>query len=229
MKRKEKYGTGRYLFSRQRLLLITGLALLLSAGMRSEADTVTYTYSITIKGNTCLLQSPTEAVQTGPVSGADPSQSGTFSVKWDNINKEKLQDPAKRDVRKFGIELACTGDIYMPRLTITVPNQSAIPGETDAVYTSETAGSPVMFGVRFARESSDYRGGFGSQGQVLQDLRGSSPGAVNNVELDGELPPGTTKKVILEAWPWLMPGKSVSELQGGMVVKGTVTIEVRYN
>lgn len=199
--------------------VMTGMALLLSAGLNGEATafTVIIPYDYIITANTCTLTSSGESVgqfstQTGP------QQTGDFSVKWpSSITRANLKgDDKDRSVKQFGFSMDCQGDIWQPKLTIRASNQS-YSADNKILYTTETPDSPAGFAVQL------------SSTNTAPELTGADIAATGPGISLSETSPGNRRAVQLQAWPTLMPGKELSEVRAGMDITGTVVIEVQYN
>lgn len=196
------------------LLTGAGLALLLMVGLSRDASalTITIPYDYTITANTCWLSS-----ETSGGSGSFVGQSGDFTLTWDGVLTKDNITGVTRSMKTFGFNMNCGGDIYLPRLMLTATNPS-YDGVSSLLYTTDTQGSPVGFAVQFNNDNTDW----------AQLNVGITP-TIGTVIGLSEINPSNVKVVRLNAWPTLMPGKLISDVTGGMDVRGTVTIEVRYN
>ncbi|EIJ8802738.1 hypothetical protein LJP83_003881 [Salmonella enterica] len=224
MKHAEKAGNnnaGRVNVARRyhpsRLSAISGLALLLSGGFSGSASAVTFTfdYTYTIVGNTCTLTSTGAKVNNGlDVTGSNNTAHGTFDVDWGTLTKEELKDPNKASKKTFGLAMNCQGDIYQPTLTVTGNNGSN--PSSDILYVANDANSVAGFAVKAsdgATEPNVIKDALNNQG-TPQTLSGT----------------GHQKKILLTAWPVILPGKEKEPLpSSGTEITGTVTIKVSYN
>ena len=195
-------------------LMGASLALLLAVGLSGEATAITITipYGYTITANTCWL-SP----ETSGGSGSFVDQSGDFALTWDGVLTKDNITGVTRSMKTFGFNMNCGGNIYQPRLTLTATNPS-YDGVSSLLYTTDTQGSPVGFAVQFNNDNTDST-------QLNPSV---TPTSGMTIDLS-ESNPINTKVIRMQAWPTLMPTKSISDVTGGMDVRGTVTIEVRYN
>lgn len=185
--------------------MVTGLALLLSAGMCGgvRGDVVTFTYRVV--ANTCTLTS------TGATTDTTIGASSSFDVNWGTLTDKQLT-PGNEATKNFGVEMSCTGRPYAPSLTITGTN-STIKGDT--MYVSDSSASAAGFAVM-----STTSGGSTEYSAITNALlNGTTSSLVEN----------TQKKLLLTAWPTLMPGKKPADLKGVRDIKGAVTITVSYN
>ncbi|EGT3611502.1 type 1 fimbrial protein [Morganella morganii] len=195
------------LFSRRGM--VTGLALLLSAGMCGgvRADIITFTYIVT--ANTCTLKA------TGTTSDAAIGASSLFDVDWGSVTLRQLT--AGNEVRKdFGVLMDCDGLPWQPSLTITGKYGLRDSSTPDILYASELPDSAAGFAVMAA--TSD---GATETDKTVTALKGTIATPLNESTVN--------KKILLTAWPVLMPGKSKSDLNGVTTIKGAVTITVNYN
>ncbi|EBO9452655.1 type 1 fimbrial protein [Salmonella enterica] len=203
--KRENRPAGRITTVLSRRGVVTGLALLLSAGMCGGArgDIISFTY--TIVANTCTLTS------TGATTDTTIGASSSFDVNWGALTGKQLT-PGNEVTKNFGVEMSCAGLPYAPKLTITGTN-STIKGDT--MYVSDSSASAAGFAVMSTTSggSTEYR-------------------AITNALLNGttsSLVENTQKKLLLTAWPTLMPGKKPADLKGVSMITGTVTITVSYN
>ncbi|EJC4647871.1 fimbrial protein [Salmonella enterica] len=187
--------------------MVTGLALLLSAGMCGGArgDIISFTY--TIVANTCTLTS------TGATTDTTIGASSSFDVNWGTLTREQLT-PGHEVTKNFGVEMSCAGLPYAPKLTITGTNSTTTTEGT--LYVSDSGTSAAGFAVRAA--TSD---GATETDKTTAALKGK--GTATSLAED------TKKKILLTAWPTLMPGKKLADLKGVRDIKGAVTITVSYN
>ncbi|ECT5252347.1 type 1 fimbrial protein [Salmonella enterica subsp. enterica serovar Panama] len=225
MKHAEKAGnnsTGKVSAARSRypsrLSAISGLALLLSCGVCGSASALTFTfdYTYTIVANTCELTSTGADVNKGlDVNGAD-NPSVDFDVNWGTVTKSQLTNSGQYSKKTFGLVMDCGGDIYQPTLTVRPTNgdTASTPG---IVYVTDTPGSIAGFAVR-ASDASDA-----TETNVTQDAL-NQPGNQHALSETGH-----NKKILLEAWPVILPGRDVQNLKSGTDIKGAVTINVSYN
>ncbi|EBQ4753418.1 hypothetical protein LE36_07540 [Salmonella enterica subsp. diarizonae] len=222
MKHAEKAGnnnTGKVSAARRRypsrLSAISGLALLLSCGVCGSASALTFTfdYTYTIVANTCTLTSTgADANKALDVSVAD-NPSVDFDVNWGTVTKAQLTVPGQYSKKTFGLVMNCGGDIYQPKLTVKPAD-----GDTTSsgiVYVTDTPGSVAGFAVR-ASDASDAT----ETAETQKALTGQQPILSETVR---------KKKILLEAWPVILPGKDVKSLKSGTDIKGAVTINVSYN
>lgn len=186
--------------------MVTGLALLLSAGMCGGArgDIVSFTYRIV--ANTCTLTS------TGATTDTTIGASSSFDVNWGTLTGKQLT-PGNEVTKNFGVEMSCAGLPYAPSLTIAGTN-STTTTNGDTMYVSDTAASAAGFGVMAA--ISD---GATETDKTAAALKGTKTSLAED----------TKKKILLIAWPTLMPGKKPADLNGVRDIKGAVTITVSYN
>lgn len=223
MKHAEKAGNnnaGRVNVARRyhpsRLSAISGLALLLSGGFSGSASAVKFTfeYTYTIVANTCTLTSTGAKVNNGlDVTGSNNTVQGNFDVDWGTVTKEELKDPDKASKKTFGLAMDCLGDIYQPTLTVTGKNGSA--SSSNILYVADSPDSVAGFAVKAsdgATEPDVIKEALNNQG-AQQTLSGT----------------GHKKKILLTAWPTIMPNKKESDLKSGTDITGTVTIKVSYN
>lgn len=223
MKHAEKAGnnnTGKVSAARRRypsrLSAISSLALLLSCGVCGSASALTFTfdYTYTIVANTCTLTSTgADANKVLDVS-VDDNSSVDFYVDWKTVTKAQLTVPGQYSKKTFGLVMNCGDDIYQPKLTVKPANGdiSSTPG---IVYVTDTPGSAAGFAVR-ASDASDAT----ETVETQEALRGQQPILSETVR---------KKKILLEAWPVILPGKDVKSLKSGTDIKGAVTINVIYN
>lgn len=194
-----------------RLSAVSGLALFLSAGLSGSASALTFTfdYTYTIEANTCTL-----SAQGTDNDGAIPtSGTTTLNVNWGTVTKEQLKDPDKASKKTFGLAMDCLGDIYQPTLTVTGKNGSA--SSSNILYVADSPDSVAGFAVKAsdgATEPDVIKEALNNQG-AQQTLSGT----------------GHKKKILLTAWPTIMPNKKESDLKSGTDITGTVTIKVSYN
>lgn len=196
------------------LLTVASLALLLMVGLSRDVSalTITIPYDYTITANTCWL-----SAETSGGSGSFMGQSGEFILSWDGVLTKDNITGVTRSMKTFGFNMNCGGDIYLPRLMLTATNPS-YDGVSSLLYTTDTQGSPVGFAVQFNNDNTDST-------QLNPSV---TPTSGMTIDLS-ESNPINTKVIRMQAWPTLMPTKSISDVTGGMDVRGTVTIEVRYN
>lgn len=227
MKHKEnagKHQTGKAGTSRRRhlprLSAISGLALtasLLSAGISEPVSALEFTfeYTYTIIANTCNLSSTgTEVDSRLDVAGSDaPVKS--FNVDWGAVTKEQLTDGNKALKKTFGLVMNCDGDIWQPKLTVTSNNgnTTATPG---TLFVTDTANSVAGFAVKVAdgNEATEKK-------KIQNALTGQGEQALSETV--------HSKKMLLTAWPTVMPDKKPDALVPGADIAGTVTINVVYN
>ncbi|EBD6545251.1 hypothetical protein C1366_26450, partial [Salmonella enterica] len=136
--KRENRPAGRITTVLSRRGMVTGLALLLSAGMCGgvRGDIVAFTYRIV--ANTCTLTS------TGATSDATIKASSSFDVDWGAVTSGQLT-PGHEARKNFGVEMNCAGLPYAPKLTITGTNST----KKDAtIYVSDSSGSAAGFAVR---------------------------------------------------------------------------------
>lgn len=203
--KRENRPAGRITTVLSRRGVVTGLALLLSAGMCGgvRGDVVTFTYRIV--ANTCTLTS------TGATTDTTIGASSSFDVNWGTLTGKQLT-PGNEITKNFGVEMSCAGPPYAPSLTITGTN-STIKGDT--MYVSDSSASAAGFAVK-----STNSGGSTEYSAITNALlNGTTSSLVEN----------TQKKLLLTAWPTLMPGKKPADLKGVTDIKGAVTITVSYN
>lgn len=194
-----------------RTAAVKGLALLLSAGVCGEAGALmlSFDYSYTIEAHTCSLDSMVDGVPTPVSLSGNTVMSAPIAVNWDVVTKAQLTGPS-HSKKTFGLLMTCTGDIYLPELKITGINKSNSDGKIYAAGVGAVAG----FQIERAADS-DIPGG--------TELNTSSP------ILLGENSSGQ-RKILLTAWPVIMPGKNADDLPSGdNAITGTVTINVSYN
>ncbi|ECF1925578.1 hypothetical protein E1L25_27030 [Salmonella enterica subsp. enterica serovar Newport] len=229
MKNKENAGmhqTGKAGMSRRRhlprLSAISSLALtalLLSAGISEQACALEFTfdYTYTIVANTCKLTSTGADVNKGlDVNGAD-NPSVDFDVNWGTVTKSQLTDSGQYSKKTFGLVMDCGGDIWQPTLKVRPTNGDAA-STSGIVYVTDTPGSVAGFAVR-ASDASDA-----TETNVTQTAL-NQPG--DNQHALSET--GHNKKILLEAWPVILPKKNARDLASGTDIKGAVTINVIYN
>lgn len=185
--------------------MVTGLALLLSAGMCGgvRGDVVTFTYRVV--ANTCTLTS------TGATTDTTIGASSSFDVNWGTLTGKQLT-PGNEITKNFGVEMSCAGLPYAPSLTITGTNRPTTTGDT--IYVTDSGTSAAGFAVRAA--TSD---GATETAKTTAALKGTATSLAED----------TKKKILLMAWPTLMPGKKPADLKGVRDIKGAVTITVSYN
>ncbi|ECL0731981.1 type 1 fimbrial protein [Salmonella enterica] len=185
--------------------VVTGLALLLSAGMCAGArgDIVAFAYRIV--ANTCTLTS------TGATTNTDIGASSSFNVNWGEVTSGQLT-PGHEVTKNFGVEMSCAGLPYAPKLTITGTNSPTTTEDT--IYVTDSGSSVAGFAVRAA--TSD---GATETDKTTAALKGTKTSLAED----------TKKKILLTAWPTLMPGKKPADLKGVRDIKGAVTITVSYN
>ncbi|EAA2596941.1 hypothetical protein DNM18_27110 [Salmonella enterica subsp. enterica] len=203
--KRENRPAGRITTVLSRRGMVTGLALLLSAGMCGgvRGDIVAFTYRIV--ANTCTLTS------TGATTNTDIGGSSSFDVNWGAVTSGQLL-PGHEDPKTFGVEMNCAGLPYAPKLTITGTNST----KKDAtIYVSDSPGSAAGFAVR-AATSDD---GATETDKTTAALTGTATLLDENTE----------KKILLTAWPSLMPDEKPADLKGVRDIKGAVTITVSYN
>ncbi|AXC70049.1 hypothetical protein DOE63_32750 (plasmid) [Salmonella enterica subsp. diarizonae serovar 59:z10:-] len=227
MKQKKnagKHQTGKAGTSRRhhlpRLSAISGLALtasLLSAGISEQARALTFTfeYTYTITANTCTLTSYGADVNKGlDVSVAD-NVLGDFNVSWGTVTKEQLTAPEKASEKTFGLVMNCEGDIYAPTLKVTSKNGEV--NQSGTLYVTDTSNSVAGFAVRAEKDQG------ATESNVTKDaINNPSTGKILNEAAH-------QKKMLLTAWPTIMPGKDPENLISGTDIAGTVTINVSYN
>ncbi|EBD6544463.1 type 1 fimbrial protein [Salmonella enterica] len=196
-----------------RLSAVSGLALFLSAGLSGSASALTFTfdYTYTIEANTCTL-----SAQGTDNDGAIPtSGTTTLNVNWGTVTKEQLKDPDKASKKTFGLVMDCQGDIYKPTLTVTGKNGSN-PSGNNTLYVADSQNSVAGFAVK-ASDASDA-----TETEKTQNaLTGQGQQTLSET--------GHKKKMLLEAWPVILPGKNEKDLKSGTEINGTVTIKVSYN
>lgn len=185
--------------------MVTGLALLLSAGMCGgvRGDVVTFTYRVV--ANTCTLTS------TGATTDTTIGASSSFDVNWGTLTGKQLT-PGNEITKNFGVEMSCAGLPYAPSLTITGTNSPTTTGDT--IYVTDSGTSAAGFAVMAA--TSD---GATETAKTTAALKGTKTSLAED----------TKKKILLTAWPTLMPGKKPADLKGVTDIKGAVTITVSYN
>ncbi|EHU5543369.1 hypothetical protein M2772_000656 [Salmonella enterica subsp. enterica serovar Bovismorbificans] len=185
--------------------VVTGLALLLSAGMCGGAagqDFTVFTYTVVV--NSCTLTS------TGATTNTTIGASSSFNVNWGEVTSGQLT-PGHEVTKNFGVEMSCAGLPYAPSLTITGVDSKI---EDDTMYVQDPSTSAVGFAVRAATS-----GGATETDKTTAALKGKATSLDEN----------TRKKILLTAWPTLMPGKKPADLKGVTDIKGAVTITVSYN
>ncbi|ECW2673460.1 type 1 fimbrial protein [Salmonella enterica] len=204
--KRENQSAGRITTVLSRRGMVTGLALLLSAGMCGGAagqDFVLFTYTVVV--NSCTLTS------TGATTNTDIGASSSFNVNWGAVTSGQLL-PGHEDPKTFGVEMNCAGLPYAPKLTITGTNSTK---KDSTIYVSDSPGSAAGFAVR-AATSGD---GATETDKTTAALTGTATLLAENTE----------KKILLTAWPSLMPDKKPADLKGVRDIKGAVTITVSYN
>ncbi|ECI4527885.1 hypothetical protein DQZ30_02415 [Salmonella enterica subsp. diarizonae] len=189
--------------------MVTGLALLLSAGMcgGAEADAI---YYYRILANTCTLTS------TGATTNTDIGASSSFDVNWGMVTSGQLT-PGHEVRKNFGVEMSCTGLPYAPKLTITGTNSPTTTEGTmteGPMYVTDSGSSVAGFAVMAATSDNATE-----TDKTTAALKGTTTSLDEN----------TKKKILLTAWPTLMPGKKPADLKGVRDIKGAVTITVSYN
>ena len=196
------------------LLTGAGLALLLMVGLSRDASalTITIPYDYTITANTCWLSSETRGG-----SGSFVGQFGDFTLTWDGALDTYNVTGYTKSMKTFGFNMNCDGDIYQPRLTITATNPQ-YDEPSHVMYTTDTTNSAMGFAIQFNNDNTDRT-------QLNPSITPTNGMMINVSEVN----PGNVKVIRLNAWPTLMPDKSIRDITGGMDVRGTVTIEVRYN
>ncbi|EFT4511178.1 fimbrial protein [Salmonella enterica subsp. enterica serovar Stanley] len=222
MKHKEnagKHQTGKAGTSRRRhlprLSAISSLALtalLLSAGISEQARALTFTfeYTYTITANTCNL-SAQGTRQDGQISGS----AANLYVDWGTVTKDQLTDKDKASKKTFGLVMDCDGDIWQPKLTVTSVNGNTSSGQ-ESLFVTDSLGSVAGFAVRVAD------GNEATEKEKIQNaLTGQGEQALSETV--------HSKKMLLTAWPTIMPDKKSDDLKSGTDIKGTVTIKVVYN
>lgn len=185
---------------------VTGLALLLSAGMCGGAagqDFTVFTYTVVV--NSCTLTS------TGATTNTTIGASSSFNVNWGEVTSGQLT-PGHEVTKNFGVEMSCTGLPYAPSLTITGTNSPTTTEDT--IYVTDSGSSVAGFAVRAA--TSD---GATETDKTTAALKGTKTSLAED----------TKKKILLTAWPTLMPGKKPADLKGVRDINGAVTITVSYN
>ncbi|ELY3194633.1 type 1 fimbrial protein [Salmonella enterica] len=186
--------------------VVTGLALLLSAGMcGGAAGEIFELYTFTVVANPCTLTS-TGASPDIAIGASSPS----LYVNFGEVTRGQLT-PGNEATKNFGVEMICSGLPYAPSLTITGRN-STIKGDT--MYVSDSSASAAGFAVMAA--TSD---GATETDKTTLALKGTTTSLGEN----------TQKKILLTAWPTLMPDKNPADLKGVNLITGTVTITVSYN
>ncbi|EJC0214390.1 hypothetical protein MXZ45_004443 [Salmonella enterica] len=207
----ESRPAGRITAILSRQAVVTGLALLLSAGMCGGAagagDVNIDLFNYTVVTNTCTLTS------TGTTSDTVINVSSSFDVNWGTVTGKQLT-PGNEARKNFGVSMACAGLPFKPSLAIAGTHSTI---KDDTMYVSDTAGSAAGFAVRAA--TSD---GATETDKTTEALKRTAASPV-------ELAENTKKKILLTAWPTLMPDKSAADLKGVRDITGTVTITVRYN
>ncbi|EBH0783587.1 hypothetical protein FJ875_25880 [Salmonella enterica] len=205
--KRENRPAGRITTVLSRRGMVTGLALLLSAGMCAGAagqDFALFTYTVVV--NSCTLTS------TGATKDTTIGASSSFDVNWGEVTSGQLT-PGHEVRKNFGVEMSCHGLPYAPKLTITGTNSMTTTEGT--MYVSDTVGSAAGFAVR-AATSGD---GGTETDKTTAALTGTATLLAEN----------TVKKILLTAWPTLMPDKKPADLKGVRDIKGAVTITVSYN
>lgn len=190
-----------------RTAAVKGLALLLSAGVCGEAGALmlSFDYSYTIEAHTCSLNSVVDSATT-PVG---PSTGTTITVDWGVVTKAQLTDAKEASKKTFGLLMKCTGDIYLPELKIT-----GITHDNNGNIYAAGMGAVAGFQIERAADS---------------DIPGDTELNTIPLILSEENPSGQ-RKILLTAWPVIMPGKNAdSLLPGNNEITGTVTINVSYN
>ncbi|EBB5478886.1 hypothetical protein FHA82_23200 [Salmonella enterica] len=226
MKHAEKAGnnnTGKVSAARRRypsrLSAISGLALLLSCGVCGNASALTFTfdYTYTIVANTCTLTSTgADADKALDVSGAD-NPSVDFYVDWGTVTKAQLTDSGQYSKKTFGLVMDCNeGDIYQPTLKVTSTNGD-ITSPQGILYVKDKPDSVAGFAVR----ASDATGATETSVTKSALVNQGIPQALSET--------GHNKKILLEAWPVILPEKNARDLASGTDIKGAVTINVIYN
>lgn len=223
MKQKKnagKHQTGKAGTSRRRhlprLSAVSGLALLLSAGISEPVSALEFTfeYTYTIIANTCTLTSyGADANQGLDVSGTD-NVTVNFDVNWGTVTKAQLTNENEASKKEFGLEMKCLGDIYRPTLTVTGNgNNGGASLSGGPFYVTDNSKTGAGFAIRVKKD-----GGAKSGNSLLSG---------NAVELN-ENADSNTRNITLEAWPTKIPDKTLN-LSSGDEIKGTVTIKVSYN
>ncbi|EJT9668068.1 type 1 fimbrial protein [Salmonella enterica] len=219
MKHAEKAGNnnaGRVNVARwyhpSRLSAVSGLALFLSAGLSGSASALSFTfeYTYTIVANTCTL-SAQGTDKDGPITGS----SASFDVDWGTVTKEELTNRDKAKIKTFGLLMKCDGAIYQPTLTVT----GSSPSVSDVFYVADSPNSVAGFAVQAAKSSD------ATEPDVTTKALNNN-GAPQTLS---EKSKGNLKKILLDAWPTIMPDKSIDNLKSGTEITGTVTIKVSYN
>ncbi|EMJ2324440.1 hypothetical protein V7L32_004952 [Salmonella enterica] len=221
MKHAEKAGNnnaGRVNVARRyhpsRLSAISGLALLLSGGFSGSGSAsvvrFTFEYTYTIKANTCDLSAQGINMQDGRIN----SSTASFDVDWGTVTKAQLTGSSPYS-KTFGLAMDCQGDIYLPTLTVTGNNGSVQSGG-DTLYVADSPDSVAGFAVKTS-DASDRREIIKIQNALTGQGQQTLSEAIRN------------KTMLLEAWPTLMPNKSIDDLKPGENIEGTVTIKVSYN
>ncbi|ENG3300817.1 hypothetical protein ABTX20_005070, partial [Salmonella enterica] len=174
-----------------------------------------FDYTYTIVANTCTLNSTGAKVDKElVVTGNNDTVQGNFDVDWGMVTKAQLTVPEKASKKTFGLVMDCQGDIYKPTLAVTGKNGSVPPGNT--LYVADSPDSVAGFAVK-ASDASDA-----TETEKTQNaLTGQGQQTLSET--------GHQKKMLLEAWPVILPEKSVNNLKSGTEIKGTVTIKVVYN
>lgn len=186
--------------------VVTGLALLLSAGMcGGAAGQIFELFTYTVVVNSCTLTS------TGATTDTTIGNASQLYVVFDKAVTSGQLTPEHKVTKNFGVEMNCAGLPYAPSLTITGRN-STIKGDT--MYVSDFPYSFAGFAVMAA--TSD---GATETDKTTAALKGTTTSLAEN----------TKKKILLTAWPTLMPGKKPADLKGVSLISGTVTITVSYN
>ncbi|ECI0837409.1 hypothetical protein [Salmonella enterica] len=227
MKHAEKAGnnnTGKVSAARRRypsrLSAISGLALLLSCGVCGSASALTFTfdYTYTIVANTCSLTSTGADVNKAlVVTGNNDTVQGNFDVDWGTVTKAQLTDSGQYSKKTFGLVMDCNeGDIYQPTLKVTSTNGD-ITSPQGILYVKDKPDSVAGFAVR----ASDATGATETSVTKSALVNQGIPQALSET--------GHNKKILLEAWPVILPEKNARDLASGTDIKGAVTINVIYN
>ncbi len=204
--KRENRPAGRITTVLSRRGMVTGLALLLSAGMCGGAAGETFElFTFTVVVNSCTLTS------TGATTDTPIGTSSSFDVNWHLPVAGGQLLPGHEVKKNFGVEMSCAGLPYAPKLTITGTNSTT---KDATMYVSDSPGSAAGFAVRAA--TSD---GATETDKTTTALTGTPTLLAEN----------TKKKILLTAWPALMPGKTLADLKGDTDIKGAVTITVSYN
>lgn len=198
-----------------RLSAVSGLALtalLLSAGISEQACALEFTfeYTYTIIANTCNL-SAQGTRQDGSLTGS----SADLYVDWGTVTKDQLMSEKKASKKTFGLVMDCDGDIWQPKLTVTSVNGNTSSGQ-EPLFVTDSLGSVAGFAVRVAD------GNEATEKEKIQNaLTGLGEQALSETV--------HSKKMLLTAWPTILPDKEPKDLESGADIKGTVTIKVVYN